>query len=149
MDEISFKHIIPLQLRYNDVDKFGHINNAVYLTFYDLGKTNYFESVCPNVNWEKDAIVVVHIDVDFMSQIFRTDHVSVETAVTSIGTKSFELAQRVIDSKTGEVKCVCRSIMVTYDLIEHKSKPLNSEWIEAICVYEKKDLRKKKENRIE
>lgn len=143
MEEIAFKHTLPLQIRFNDVDKFGHVNNEVYFSFYDLGKTEYFESVCPNVDWEKDGIVVVHIVVDFMSQIFSTDHVSVETAVVSIGTKSFELAQRVVDSKTGEVKCCCRSIMVAYDLIKHESKPLTDEWVKAICAYEGKDLRRK------
>lgn len=142
MEEISFKHTVPLQIRFNDVDKFGHVNNAVYLSFYDLGKTNYFGSVCPNVNWEKDAILIVRLEVYFMSQIFSTDEISVQTAVTGIGTKSFDLAQRVIDLKTGIVKCFCRSTMVTYDLMEHKSKPLTEEWINAICEYEGKNLKK-------
>lgn len=144
MDEISFKHSIPIQLRSSDMDRFGHINNAVYFTFYDLGKTNYIETVCSGVDWEKEAIVVVQINVSFMSQIYGTDHIAVQTAVTSIGTKSFELAQRVVDTRTGDVKCFCRSVMVTYDLVKHESKPLTEEWIKAICDYEGKDLRKKK-----
>lgn len=144
MDEISFKHSIPIQLRSSDMDRFGHINNAVYFTFYDLGKTNYIEAVCSSVDWEKEAIVVVQINVSFMSQIYGTDHIAVQTAVTSIGTKSFELAQRVVDTRTGDVKCFCRSVMVTYDLVKHESKPLTEEWIKAICDYEGKDLRKKK-----
>lgn len=144
MEDISFKHTVPLQIRFNDVDKFGHVNNAVYLSFYDLGKTNYFGSVCPNVNWERDAIMVVCLQVNFISQIFGTDEISVQTAVTGIGTKSFDLSQRVIDLKTGVVKCLCRSTMVTYDLVGHQSKPLTEEWINAICEYEGKDLRKKK-----
>ena len=143
MNEISFKHSIPLQLRANDIDRFGHINNAVYFTFYDLGKTNYIETVCSNVDWEKEAIVVVEINVVFKSQIFGTDQIAIQTAVTAIGTKSFELAQRVIDIKTGEEKCYCHSIMVTYDLIQHNSKPIPQDWVEAICVFEGKDLRKK------
>lgn len=142
MTELSFKHIMPIQLRFNDVDKFGHINNAVYITYYDLGKTNYIETVCPNVDWDKDAIVVVHIDVDFMDQIFSTDRVSVQTAVTSIGNTSFELTQRIIDSKTEAVKCICHSILVTYDLVNHKTKPMNPEWVSAICDYEGRDVRK-------
>lgn len=144
MDDIIFKHTVPLQIRFNDVDKFGHVNNAVYLSFYDLGKTNYFGSVCPNVNWERDAILVVRIEVNFISQIFSTDEISVQTSVTGIGNKSFDLAQRVIDLNTGIEKCSCRSTMVTYDLIKHQSKPLTEEWINAICEYEGKDLRKKK-----
>lgn len=70
MEEIEFHHSLPIQLRFNDVDKFGHVNNTVYFSFYDLGKTEYFASVCPGVDWEKDGIVVVHIEADFLAQIF-------------------------------------------------------------------------------
>lgn len=71
MEEIEFHHSLPIQLRFNDVDKFGHVNNTVYFSFYDLGKTEYFASVCPGVDWEKDGIVVVHIEADFLAQIFH------------------------------------------------------------------------------
>ena len=33
MEEYSnclFRHVMPLQIRFNDVDKFGHVNNTVY-----------------------------------------------------------------------------------------------------------------------
>ena len=133
MEEIQFNHTLPIQLRFNDVDKFGHVNNTVYFSFYDLGKTEYF-----------DGIVVVHIEANFLAQIYGSDHIAVQTAVTEIGTKSFHLAQRVIDTETQEVKCVCTSVMVAFDLAKHESKPLEEKWIEAICKYEGKDLKKKK-----
>lgn len=143
MEEITFHHTLPIQLRFNDVDKFGHVNNAVYFSFYDLGKTDYFSSVCPHVDWEKDGIVVVHIEADFVAQIFGSDHIAVQTAVTEIGKKSFRLMQRVIDLDTGEVKCTGTSVMVAFDLERHQSKPLTEEWIKAICEFEGKDVRKK------
>lgn len=145
MEDITFKHTLPIQLRFNDVDKFGHVNNTVYFSFYDLGKTEYFATVCPSVDWERDGIVVVHIEANFLSQIYSTDHIAVQTAVTQIGTKSFNLAQRVIDTQSQEVKCVCTSIMVAFDLKKHESKPLEEDWIQSICYYEGKDLRKKKQ----
>lgn len=143
-EEVIFHHTIPIQLRFNDVDKFGHVNNTVYFSYYDLGKTEYFSSVCPNVNWEETGIVVVHIDANFTSQIFATDHIAVQTAITEVGTKSFKLLQRVIDVETKEIKCMCSSVMVTFDLIHHESMPLKEEWIKAICQYEGRDLRRKK-----
>ena len=146
MEDIKFNHTLPIQLRFNDVDKFGHVNNTVYFSFYDLGKTEYFASVCPHVDWQKDGIVVVHIEANFLAQIYGSDHIAVQTAVTQIGTKSFHLAQRVIDIETQEVKCICTSVMVAYDLSKHESKPLTEEWIEAICKYEGRDLRKKYRN---
>ena len=127
MEEIVFHHALPIQLRFNDVDKFGHVNNTVYFSFYDLGKTEYFASVCPGVDWEKIGIVVVHIEANFVKQIFASDHIAVQTAVSEIGTKSFHLIQRVIDTETQEVKCICKSIMVTFDLEKHESMPLTEE----------------------
>lgn len=143
MEDIKFKHTLPIQLRFNDVDKFGHVNNTVYFSFYDLGKTEYFASVCPHVDWANDGIVVVHIEANFLAQIYGADHIAVQTAVSEIGNKSFRLAQRVIDTQTGEVKCVCTSVMVAFDLRRHESKPLDEEWIEAICAFEGRDLRRK------
>ena len=143
-DNSAYHHTLPIQLRFNDVDRFGHVNNVVYFQFYDLGKSEYFATVCPHVNWAEIGIVAVHVTADFLSQIRATDNIAVQTAVTAIGTKSFTLAQRVIDLDTQEVKCVGTSIMVTYDLKAQESIPLREEWIKAICEYEGKDVRKEK-----
>ena len=105
MEEIVFHHTLPIQLRFNDVDKFGHVNNTVYFSFYDLGKTEYFGSVCPGVDWEKIGIVVVHIEANFVKQIFASDHIAVQTAVSKIGTKS----HAGMSERTGAYLCYrCR-----------------------------------------
>jgi acyl-CoA thioester hydrolase len=142
MEEIEFRHTLPIQLRFNDVDKFGHVNNTVYFSFYDLGKTEYFSYVCPGVDWEKEGIVVVHIEANFLSQIYGADHIAVQTAVSEIGNKSFHLVQRVVDTDTNEVKCECKSVMVCYDLQKHESMPMPQAWVDAICSYEGRELRK-------
>ena len=73
-----------------------------------------------------------------------------QTAVTEIGTKSFVLRQQVIDLDTGtlryagDVKCVCSSVMVAYDVQKHESVPLAEKWVEAMCRFEGHDLRRKK-----
>lgn len=40
MEEIEFHHSLPIQLRFNDVDKFGHVNNTVYFHFTISAKQN-------------------------------------------------------------------------------------------------------------
>jgi len=73
---IQFHHVLPLQIRFNDVDKFGHVNNTVYFQFYDTAKTDYIASVCKGVDWERLAIVVVKIDAEFVAQIKANDHIA-------------------------------------------------------------------------
>ena len=131
-----FHHVIPLQIRFNDVDKFGHVNNTVYFQFYDTAKTEYFASVCKGVDWERVAIVVVKIEAEFVAQIKSGCHIACRTRVVKIGNKSFHLEQEVFDTDTQEIKSRCLSIMVLYDLQHQLTIPLPDEWRSAISGYD-------------
>lgn len=131
-----FRHILPIQIRFNDVDKFGHVNNTIYFQFYDTAKTDYFAAVCKDVDWESVAIVVVKIEAEFLSQIKAGEHIAARTRVTKIGNKSFQLEQDIINMDTQEVKCRCLSVMVLYDLVNHQSMPFPDDWRQAICQFD-------------
>ena len=131
-----FRHVLPIQIRFNDVDKFGHVNNTIYFQFYDTAKTDYFAAVCKDVDWESVAIVVVKIEAEFLSQIKAGEHIAARTRVTKIGNKSFQLEQDIINVDTQEVKCRCLSVMVLYDLVNHQSMPFPDNWRHAICQYD-------------
>ena len=135
-ENIAYRHILPLQIRFNDVDKFGHVNNTVYFQFYDTAKTDYIATVCKGVDWERLAIVVVKIEAEFLAQIKGDSHIAGRTRVTKIGNKSFHLEQDVIDIDTQEVKSRCLSIMVLFDLAHQQTIPLPDEWRQAISSYE-------------
>ena len=131
-----FHHVMPLQIRFNDVDKFGHVNNTIYFQFYDTTKTDYFASVCKGVNWEKIAIVVVKIEAEFLAEIRGDSHIAGRTRVVKIGNKSFHLEQDVIDIDTNEIKSRCLSVMVLYDLQQQQTIPFPDEWRRDIIAYE-------------
>ena len=132
----EFRHVLPLQIRFNDVDKFGHVNNTVYFQFYDTTKTDYYASVCKDVDWEQVAIVVVKIEAEFLGQVKAVSNIAGRTRVTRIGRTSFELEQEVFDMGTQEVKSRCSSVMVLYDLIRQQSMPFPDAWRQAISQYD-------------
>ncbi|MDD6209978.1 MAG: thioesterase family protein [Bacteroidales bacterium] len=137
MNEVLFKHTLPIQLRFNDVDTFGHVNNTVYFSFYDLGKTTYFDGLKQqNPALEHVDIVIVNLQADFLSPIFPVEQVAVQTAVVELGNKSFKMFQRVINTETSEVKCVCQTVLVGFDKKTNTAKPIPVEWKRAICDYE-------------
>ena len=137
MDEIKFNHTTPIQLRFNDFDALGHVNNSVYFSFYDLGKTTYFMEVLPEVSISKEVGVVIgHIEVSFLLPVYPGENVAVETAVTEIGNKSFKLFQQLIDLETNEVKCICQTVMVCYDAKTKTSRPICDGWRKAMADFE-------------
>ena len=37
--ELTYRHVMPVQIRFSDVDQYGHMNNSSYFSIYDLAKT--------------------------------------------------------------------------------------------------------------
>ena len=133
---MEYKHSVLVQLRFNDVDGLGHVNNSVYFSFYDLGKTEYFKTINGGVIPDEIDIVVAHAEVDFIMPVYFTDEIAVQTTVRDIGNKSFELMQRIIDTKHNVVKCRCKTIMVGFDFKNNCSIPSSQKWRDAISAFE-------------
>lgn len=139
----AFRHSIPVQMRFNDLDVLGHVNNSVYFSYYDLGKTAYFTTVRKGaVDWDSVDLVVANVNCNFYAPVFFGEPISVVTRVEAIHEKSFKMHQRIVDTVTKEIKGECATIMVSYDAQEQGSKKLSDSWIKAICEYEGKNLLK-------
>ena len=137
MDTFKFKLTLPIQLRFNDVDSLGHVNNTIYFSFYDLGKTTYFDELKKTYPYLSDiGAVIVNAQADFLAPVFMDEQIAVQTSVTELGNKSFKMLQQVINTETNEVKCVCRTIMVGFDKKTSTSMPISDEWKKAIAEFE-------------
>lgn len=134
----EYKFELPVQLRFNDVDMFGHVNNTVYLEFFDLAKLRYFEAALgTDFAHSGFAVVVVNINCNFYSPAFLGDELVVLTRTETIGDKSLTLDQRIIDRRSGDVKCVCRTIMAGFDAATLTSAPIPDRHRAAINDFEK------------
>lgn len=69
-EEIKFNHLMPAQIRFSDVDQFGHVNNSVYFSLYDLAKTTYFKDVFGMSDWGDLVVVVANINANFYQPVF-------------------------------------------------------------------------------
>ncbi len=137
---MNFKHSMPAQIRFSDVDQLGHMNNSVYFSLYDLAKTTYLREVMggDKMQWQKAGIVVANINANFFAPVFFQDELEIQTATIHLGHKSFTLFQRAINKATGEVKCECRTVMVGYNAQTLQSELISKEWKQAICAFEGK-----------
>lgn len=136
-----FRHITPIQIRFNDIDMIGHINNNAYLEYMDLGKTSYFNDVKTDlVNWKHINVVIVNINCDFFSPGYIKEPIAVLTTVTSISQRSVKLEQRIINIETGDVKCIGHTIMAGFDPKTAQGAEIDSEWVKAICDFEERNM---------
>ena len=132
----DFRHRIPLQIRFNDIDVFGHLNNAVYIQFFDMGKLAYFKQFMHG-GFEKEPTVPVVADLHctFYAPTYIDEHIECLTAVASISNSSLVLEQRIVGAD-GSVKCTARTVMVNIDTKTGDSTLLSDEWRRALSSYE-------------
>lgn len=127
---------IPIQLRFNDVDVMGHVNNAVIMEFFDLGKSQYFAAAGVPVRPDEDdfCVMIVHYEVDFLSQIRYGDEVEVCTQVVRWGNKSFEVRQQVTANGTPAV--TCKTVMAGYSRKARAAATIPDEVKERVRQYD-------------
>ena len=129
-------HITPIQLRFNDIDQMGHVNNAVIMEFFDLGKSKYFTAIGLPPEEGEFTVMVVRVEVDFHKQIRYHDHVHVTTSVDHFGNKSLAVRQQVVDDTTGEAYASCRTVMAGYSRSTHRGAVIPDTIKEKILRYE-------------
>lgn len=138
-DTASYKHVIPIQVRFNDVDRLNHVNNSCYLSYFELGRVKYFNHVFKGViNWDKSGFVLARTEIDHVIPIYLNDEVRCYTRVIEIGTKSLTIENTVTKSENG-TETVCAKgigILVAFDYVNRCSIELPELWRNLIKSHE-------------
>ena len=113
-------------VRWADLDAFGHVNNAVYLTYSELARVEWggkqFAPKDPGSVLVE--MTVAHSEVDYLAPITEGGcFYDVILWVDSIGTSSFVNGYEL--SKDGTVYAKMKTVQVTIDLKSRKSRPIN------------------------
>ncbi len=127
----NLKHITPIQIRFVDIDKLGHVNNAVYLSYFETARVDYFNTVLRKENdWEKTGLIIARTEIDYAKPVFLEDEIKVYTGITRIGTKSFDMTNYLL-KKDGEnwIECVfAKSVLVCVNYQNHQTIEIPELW---------------------
>lgn len=137
IDQETFRFVLPVQIRFNDIDGFGHVNNATFQEYFDLGRVHYFKAAFNGNLFTKEmALLIASIKTDFLLPVHLHDQIEVRTRVHEIGTKSLKMLQHVVDTKTGVVKATCLSVMVCFRTADNQSEVIPQAWRDKFVAME-------------
>lgn len=129
----EFGHSVGLQIRFNDIDVLGHLNNTVYFSMYDTGKAYYFNSLMGGaMDWRRVETVLANVDCCYISPVYFGEEIEVRTRVMAIHEKSFRLQQVIVEKNTGEVRSAAETVMVSIDPDTKRAVPIPPRWREAL-----------------
>ena len=111
------------KIRYADTDRQGHVNNALFSTFLETGRTELLYAKEP-LHEENAAFVIASQKLDLLSEIRWPGTVEIGTAVTRIGNSSISLIQGIYQG--GNLAALAETVIVQMDEVTRKSKPLSA-----------------------
>jgi len=137
-----------VEIRWRDMDGFGHVNNAVYLTYCETARITYWTDVTGEPirlgTAGAESLILAEARITYRAPAFHGQAVTVETRATRIGRSSFTLEHRLTAAVgRGEptLVAVSESILVRYDYARDAPVALSSEAIAAIEAFEGRRLR--------
>ena len=130
----DYKFSIPIQPRYADFDMLGHLNNATYVTYYEVGRLHYFY----DIGWTlKDlSNVVAHFDIDFLVAIVPTSNVVCSIKTISIGSKSFQMQYELISTDGSILYSRAHSVQVCIDRESGQAVKMPADIRDVISKYD-------------
>ena len=131
----NYKHSTPIQIRFVDIDKMGHVNNATILSYFEIARTNFFDDVIGQQdNWFERGLIIAHTDIDYLQPVYLRDEVKALVRIAKTGTKSFDV-EHILVKMINEKPVICaiaNSILVCMDYTKKQTIEIPTEWKEKL-----------------
>ena len=132
----DFRHRTRIDVRFRDIDAFGHVNNAVVSTYVELARVRYLVDVLRVQPIGVMPLILAHISIDYLSPILFEDVVEVGSRVDWLGTSSIGMSHGLTAVADGRELARSGSVLVTYDYEQNRPMPVPDDWRQALAAYE-------------
>lgn len=115
---------IRFAVRFRDVDVLGHVNNAVYFTYMETARTEYWLHTFGGENLQDLSFTVARAECDFKIPAHFGDEIEVSIRTMEIRNSSFDWHYEIRNVKTGDLLAHGKTIQVFYNHATQKSSPV-------------------------
>jgi acyl-CoA thioester hydrolase len=129
----GFPVTAAVEVRWRDLDPMGHVNNAVYLTYFEMARTRYFADVLGARGVEDINFILASVRCDFLSPALFGETLEVGIRVPGVGRTSFEFEYEVRSAKDGRTVARGRSTQVLFDYAKGEKISIEDEWLDKVA----------------
>jgi acyl-CoA thioester hydrolase len=133
----TFRFATPITIRFRDLDAFGHVNNAVYFTYMEMARVEYFKQLgLLTDDFPAPFFIIAEANCQFKVPILMSMALRIRVRVSRLGNSSFDMAYEFVDGITGQMLAVGRTVQVMFDYAVRRTVPLPDRWRQAMTDFE-------------
>lgn len=140
MTSIPYTVVHELHPRFRDTDAMGHINNAVYVTYLEVARQEYWRTLSGGTDYRRVPFILAHVTIDFRSEALMREELLLCVRCEWVGGKSFAFRYEIREKESGRVVVEAMSVQVCYDYERKESIPVPAELRAALETFEGRGL---------
>ncbi len=143
----DFATIVPDEVWFRHLDAMGHVNNAVYLTYFEQARTRYWLSLTGRRDAAGIGFIVVHAELDYVTPAGLGEQLLVGVRIPAAGRSSFAFDYRIVcvdasqDGAPARVVATGRTIQALYDWEANRTVPFTDDLRKKIEAREGRPLK--------
>lgn len=121
----SWPFVIEVRVPWRDLDGAGHVNNAVYFSYFETARVEWYLKVRGMAFRVEDLdMILARTSCDFRSQASMGDALEVRMWPGNVGTTSFGLRYEIREKGTDRLVAEGESVQVAFDYAANRKKPI-------------------------
>ena len=118
--------VVPWQVIFRDVDSFGHVNNAVFLTYFEWARAQmWFDLTEAEGGPEDIGFIMARAEVDYLAQL-GMEPIDICVRVSEMRNTSLDTVYE-IRRREGQVAATGKVVVVLFDWHEQRKIPISDE----------------------
>lgn len=126
--------------RFRDTDAMGHINNAVYVTYLEVARQEYWRAFTGAEDYRRVPFILANVHCDFRSEALVNEVLVVAIRCDWIGGKSFAFGYEIREKESGRLVVGATSVQVCYDYGTKRSLPVPDDLRRGLERFEGRSL---------
>jgi acyl-CoA thioester hydrolase len=122
---VTPRHEKTIEIRWRDLDDFGHVNNAVYLTYLEEARDEWVElTLGARAAWD---FVLAHVSIDFRRELRQEDDFVLVSCELQRISRSSILTREVVRTAGGQLSAEAEVVLVARDAATGHSRPISDD----------------------
>lgn len=129
----GFNVVIPVEVTFRDTDAMGHANNAVYLTWFENARMEYWRRLAgQDADYSDVPFVLGRAEIDYRAPAHAGEQLRLGARAARLGDRSFDLVYRLERRRDRQLIAEGRTVQVMYDYGQGRSMPMPAEFRERL-----------------
>jgi len=120
-----------IQVRFADLDSYGHVNNATYFTYLETARTKIFMTQGIDFMHEDILYVVAKAECAFKKPINLGDELKVHLWISHVGKASFDI-DYMLEDPEGKLFATAKTVMVALEKGKETPAPLPEKFLQLV-----------------